>query len=239
MSDHYKVLQSMRQVFTIIMTSIVLLACSQAGNSRQQQDQNPAETETRVMISTEFGDIVIKLYNETPVHRDNFLKLAREGFYDGTLFHRVINQFMIQGGDPTSKQAVAGQPLGSGGPDYTLPAEILPGLIHKKGALAAARQGDQINPERRSSGSQFYIVHGRVFSFEDLDIMEQRSGTAFSDKQRNVYTTTGGAPHLDGAYTVFGEVVSGLDVVDRIAATPTGQADRPVTDIPMTITVIE
>lgn len=230
----------MRQIATVVLSFFMLFACSQPGSSNRQQVQEPnPATEPRVIISTEFGDITIKLYNETPVHRDNFLKLAREGFYNGTLFHRVINQFMIQGGDPVSKDALPGQPLGSGGPDYTLPAEIIPGLIHKKGALAAARQGDQVNPERRSSGSQFYIVHGRVFSHEDLDIMEERTGAGLSARQRDIYSTVGGAPHLDGAYTVFGEVVSGLDVVDRIATTQTGAADRPVKDIQLTISVME
>ena len=232
----------MKQMITIIFATIALLACSQSGNSSssQQQAQEAAQhAEPRIKISTEHGDIVLKLYNETPEHRDNFLKLVGEGFYDGTLFHRVINQFMIQGGDPGSRNAEPGQMLGSGGPDYTIPAEIIPGLIHKKGALAAARQGDHVNPERRSSGSQFYIVHGRTFSFEDIDTMEERMGAGLTAKQRNTYTTVGGAPHLDGAYTVFGEVVSGLEVVDKIAAIETGVADRPVVDIPMTITIIE
>lgn len=230
----------MRQIITITLASIIMLACSQSGSSSQQHAENSSPTsEPSVTISTDLGDIVIKLYNETPAHRDNFLKLVREGFYDGTLFHRVINQFMIQGGDPASRDAAAGQMLGSGGPDYTLPAEIIPGLLHKKGALAAARQGDQVNPERRSSGSQFYIVHGRVFTHEELDMMEERTGAGLTARQRSTYATVGGAPHLDGAYTVFGEVVSGLEVIDRIANVQTGAADRPVNDIRMTITITE
>lgn len=216
----------------------MLCACSQSGSGKSQNDSSQ-EQEYKITISTDLGDIVIKLYNETPAHRDNFLALTRDGYFEGTLFHRVINQFMIQGGDPTSKEAQPGQSLGSGGPDYTLPAEIVEGKIHRKGALAAARQGDHVNPERRSSGSQFYIVHGRTFSHEEMDVMSQRSGVAYSELQRTIYTTIGGAPHLDNAYTVFGEVVSGLDVVDRIATTQTGPGDRPVKDISMTISVVE
>ena len=216
---------------------VVAGACSQAGNGNSQ---TAAEAnENLVKISTEYGDIVLKLYDETPLHRDNFLKLSDDGFYEGTLFHRVIQGFMIQGGDPDSRNAEPGQMVGSGGPGYTIAAEIVPGLIHKKGALAAARQGDQMNPERRSSGSQFYIVQGRVFSPEELDMMEQQRGEAFTDLQRRTYTTVGGTPHLDNAYTVFGEVVQGLDVVERIAATPTGRNDRPQSDIPMTVEVLK
>lgn len=232
----------MKTISAFILSSIMFFACSNAGSGKNQSEnnQNPSQSaEYKVKISTELGDIVILLYNETPAHRDNFIKLARDGYYDGTLFHRVINQFMIQGGDPSSKEAPAGQAVGSGGPGYTLPSEIIPGLIHKKGALAAARQGDQVNPERRSSGSQFYIVHGRVFNQQELETMEQRAGVTFTEDQKRLYSTMGGAPHLDNAYTVFGEVVSGLEVVDRIAATQTGAADRPVQNIPMTVTVIE
>jgi cyclophilin family peptidyl-prolyl cis-trans isomerase len=222
----------------IILSLFVLCACSQAGSGNNQSD-NQQDQEYKVKISTDLGDIVLKLYNETPVHRDNFLSLTRDGFFDGTLFHRVINQFMIQGGDPSSKEAQPGQPLGSGGPDYTLPAEIIEGKIHRKGALAAARQGDHVNPERRSSGSQFYIVHGRTFTHEELDVLAQRSGMVLTDLQKSVYSTVGGAPHLDNAYTVFGEVVSGLNIVDKIAATQTGPGDRPVNNISMTVSVVE
>lgn len=231
----------MRKIITITLSAIIMLACSQSGSSsgQQQPENGSPATESRVMISTDLGDIVLKLYNETPAHRDNFLKLVREGFFDGTLFHRVINQFMIQGGDPASRDAAPGQMLGSGGPDYTISAEIIPGMLHKKGALAAARQGDQVNPERRSSGSQFYLVHGRVFTHEELDMMEERTGAGLTARQRTTYSTIGGAPHLDGAYTVFGEVVSGLDVIDRIANVQTGAADRPVNDIRMTVTIME
>lgn len=191
-----------------------------------------------VQIITDFGTMKIKLYNETPQHRDNFLKLAREGAYDGTLFHRVISDFMIQGGDPTSKGATAEQQLGMGGPGYTVPAEILPQLFHKRGALSAARTGDQMNPQRRSSGSQFFIVQGKVSTPEELAQLESR-GFVFSPEQKQAYTTTGGVPFLDAQYTVFGEVVEGLDVIDKIAAVQKGAADRPLTDIKMTVKVIE
>ena len=237
----------------------------------------------KVKITTSLGNITVRLYDETPLHRDNFLKLAKEGFYNGTLFHRVIKDFMIQGGDPDSKGAPAGKALGMGGPDYTIEAEIKPGLIHKRGALAAARQGDEVNPERRSSGSQFYIVWGqqykegqmgqlakqmkmqalntvfnRLATERKAQIMELRRNRdraglqelqdelealahaevesqqlGLSELQRQTYTTLGGTPHLDGQYTVFGEVVEGLDVVERIQHAATGRNDRPVEDVAM------
>lgn len=242
----------------------------------------------RVKIQTMLGDIVVRLYDETPIHRDNFVKLAKEGYYDGTLFHRVIKDFMIQGGDPDSKGAPAGKMLGVGGPDYTLEAEIKDGLFHKRGALAAARQGDQVNPERRSSGSQFYIVWGQVYNEGQLrqfskqlkmqrmqDIFNQlaaarkaeimqmrrernRAGlqelqdqlaaeaekqaagyTGLSEEQQRIYSTVGGTPHLDGQYTVFGEVEQGLDVVEMIQSSATGRGDRPVDDIEMRVSVID
>ncbi|SEF43712.1 peptidyl-prolyl cis-trans isomerase B (cyclophilin B) [Xylanibacter ruminicola] len=241
----------------------------------------------KVKIQTMFGDIIVRLYDETPIHRDNFIKLAKEGYYDGTLFHRVIKDFMIQGGDPDSKGAPAGKMLGVGGPDYTLEAEIKPDLLHKRGALAAARQGDEVNPERRSSGSQFYIVWGQVYNEGQLrqfskqlrmqkiqdafnalasehrtEIMQMRrernrvglqelqdrlaveaenkvGKEGLTDKQLKQYSTIGGTPHLDGQYTVFGEVEEGLEIVEMIQATATGRADRPVDDIEMKMTVIE
>ncbi|HMC97413.1 MAG TPA: peptidylprolyl isomerase [Flavobacteriales bacterium] len=197
-----------------------------------------------VEIRTELGTIVVALYNETPQHRDNFLKLVREGAYDSLLFHRVIPGFMVQGGDPTSKRAGAGAMLGNGGPGYTLPAEIVPGLVHKKGALAAARQGDQENPEHRSNGSQFYIVQGKTFTPEELQPIEQRNASygiplTYSEAEKRTYSSAGGAPHLDGAYTVFGEVVQGLDVIDAIAAQPCDARDRPLKDIRMFMHVLE
>lgn len=200
---------------------------------------NQIEKERKVLISTSFGDIKIRLYDETPQHRDNFIKLVSEGYYDGTLFHRVINQFMIQGGDPDSKGAKSDAILGNGGPGYTIPAEFVSKYIHKKGVIAAAREGDNVNPSKASSGSQFYIVQGKKFTDAELDIIASRTGHAFTKEERDVYKTIGGAPHLDGNYTVFGEVYEGLDVVDKIAAVKTGYADRPVEDIKMTVKIIE
>lgn len=190
------------------------------------------------------GRMVVALYNETPEHRDNFLKLVQEGFYDSLLFHRVIPGFMVQGGDPESRSAAPGQMLGNGGPGYTVPAEIVPGLVHTKGALAAARQGDQVNPEKRSSGSQFYLVQGKPFQPNELDMVAQRAsrhGTpvTYSEEQKETFATEGGAPHLDGSYTVFGEVVEGLDVIDRIAAVQRDGRDRPVSDVRMFMRVLE
>ena len=241
----------------------------------------------RVKIQTTLGDIVLRLYDETPLHRDNFLKLVKEDFYDGTLFHRVIKNFMIQGGDPDSKGAPADKMLGVGGPGYTIEAEIKDGLFHKRGALAAARQGDEVNPERRSSGSQFYIVWGQVYNENQLrqfskqimmqklqaefnklvashraEVMQMRrernhaglqelqeklaaeaesnvGKTGLTDDQLKIYSTVGGTPHLDGQYTVFGEVEEGLDVVEKIQNSATGRADRPVDDIEMRIVVVE
>lgn len=242
----------------------------------------------KVKIQTSLGDIVVRLYDETPVHRDNFVKLAKDGYYDGTLFHRVIKDFMIQGGDPNSKGAPAGKRLGTGGPDYTLEAEIKDGLFHKRGALAAARQGDEVNPERRSSGSQFYIVWGQVYKegqlrqfskqlkmqrmqeiFNSLaaehrdEIMQMRRErnrvalqelqdklaaeaetraaeyAGLTDEQLRIYSTVGGTPHLDGQYTVFGEVEEGLEVVEMIQNSATAGDDRPMDDITMNISVAD
>jgi cyclophilin family peptidyl-prolyl cis-trans isomerase len=194
---------------------------------------------TKVLITTEFGEIKLKLYNETPLHRDNFIKLVQEKYFDSTLFHRVINQFMIQGGDPDSKNAAEGVLLGNGGPTYTIPAEFKPELFHKKGVLAAAREGDQVNPSKASSGSQFYIVQGRVFNREELNVLAQRMGKSFTEEQIKTYSTLGGTPHLDANYTVFGEVISGLEVVDKIAAVSTDKNNRPLKNIPMTIRIVE
>lgn len=184
-----------------------------------------------VLIKTSQGEIKVKLYDRTPIHRDNFLKLAKDGFYDGLLFHRVIKDFMIQGGDPESKDAPPTKQLGNGGPGYTLPAEIVPEYFHKKGALAAARTGDQSNPTRRSSGSQFYIVQGNVWDEAKLNMLEQRLNTKLSPEQRKAYSTVGGTPHLDAQYTVFGQVVDGIEIVDKIAATQTAAGNRPTNDV--------
>ena len=196
------------------------------------------EPERMVKIETSFGDMTLKLYNQTPGHRDNFIKLAEDGFYNGTLFHRVMSEFMIQGGDPDSKGAPASALLGQGGPGYTLPAEFKPNLYHKKGALAAARMSDNMNPRRESSGSQFYIVQGKVWSEDELTQMRTQ-GMSFTPDSWKDYTTIGGTPFLDRQYTVFGEVVEGLDVIDKIAAVQTNQADRPLEDIEMTVTVLD
>lgn len=196
------------------------------------------ETRREVMFMTNKGNIRVALYNETPKHRDNFLKLVSEGFYDGVLFHRVINRFMIQAGDPESRHAQSGQMLGGSSEKYTVPAEIVyPKLFHKRGALAAAREGDRENPTRASSSSQFYIVYGRLSGDQMLDRMQERisqatGGTAkMTPEIRETYKTIGGTPHLDGQYTVFGEVIEGLDVVEDIEFVPTDENDRPKEDV--------
>lgn len=182
-----------------------------------------------IRIITAKGECLLKLYNETPLHRDNFVKLVREGYYNDLLFHRVINHFMIQGGDPDSRYAAEKQQLGEGGPDYTIPAEFSDSLFHKKGAIGAARDD---NPEKASSGSQFYLVQGRTFSDRGLDSLEQirLGGRKIPPYQRQVYKTLGGTPHLDKNYTVFGEIISGITVIDSIAAVPTDRHDRPLQD---------
>lgn len=257
-------------------------------------DKNPKK-EKKVKISTEYGDIIIKLYNETPLHRDNFIKLVKESFYDSTLFHRVIKDFMIQGGDPDSKNAEQGKVLGNGGSGYNIKAEINPKLYHKRGIIAAAREGDNVNPKRESSGSQFYIVWGKTFdetqllNFEKninnsnknlytmnfvkdeknkkivhkLDSLKLSGNTKefteyatkiqnqinedfdklpkfkFTPEQIKTYETIGGTPHLDGSYTVFGEVVEGLDVVEKIINQKTDKNNRPLKDIKMSIKLIK
>lgn len=182
--------------------------------------------EKLVMISTGKGDIIVKLYNDTPKHRDNFLKLVKENSYNGSRFHRVIEDFMIQGGKID-------------GINYTLPAEIKRGFYHKKGALAAARQPDQVNQERRSSGSQFYLVEGKVYSTKELKRIEKSKDFSYTDEQLKIYTSIGGAPHLDGEYTVFGEVVMGLQILERISKVKTDKNDRPVKPVTMDIKLLE
>lgn len=189
-----------------------------------------------VLLQTSMGDVFIRLSDSTPLHRDNFLKLVKQGFYDSVLFHRVINHFMIQAGDPDSKNAPAGKPLGEGGPNYTVPAEFKTTLFHKKGVIAAARQGDDVNPQKASSGSQFYITQGKKFTDGGLDSLEiyRLNGRKFPADQREIYKTIGGTPYLDQTYTVFGEVIKGLEVVDKIAAVPTSKAadrDRPLENV--------
>lgn len=272
----------MKKLFLGLISLFILLAC----------DRRPDED--RLQISTPYGDIVVKLYDKTPLHHKNFMNLAEAGYYNGMLFHRVISEFMIQSGDPDSKHAKLGQLLGDGDTTYTLPFEYVPEYIHKRGVLAAARENDDKNPLKASSGGQFYIVQGKKFTDEGLDAVElkvekrtkqyilmnllkkQGDSTALKEfgafvekrdtanirkvidkyhdaveaqymrtkpfkldaNQRQVYKIIGGTPHLDGAYTVFGEVVSGMEVVDRIAAMKTDKNDRPLKDIPITVKVI-
>lgn len=190
-----------------------------------------------VKIKTDLGECIVMFYNETPLHRDNFIKLTKEGVFNGTLFHRVIKDFMVQGGDPDSKTAKAGALLGEGTVGYTVPAEFRDSLFHKKGAFAAARDN---NPEKASSGSQFYIVQGKKFTDEQLDKVEDtRLHAKIPQQQREVYKTLGGAPHLDRSYTVYGEVVKGLELVDKIAAMQVDSNDRPLTDVKMEITLLK
>ncbi|MEL6719930.1 MAG: peptidylprolyl isomerase [Bacteroidota bacterium] len=200
----------------IAILPIILWSCEQ-------------ESSTFAMIETDAGNMKIKLYNSTPQHRENFIELANKGFYDGLLFHRVMDGFMIQGGDPDSKDAKPGQQLGRGGPGYTIPAEI--GAPHFKGALSAARQPDHVNPDRESSGSQFFIVHGSVQTDQQLDNMARSRNLTYNDAQRKLYKELGGYPFLDGEYTVFGEVVEGLEIIDNIAKVATDANRRPLEDI--------
>ncbi|MBR5056888.1 MAG: peptidylprolyl isomerase [Bacteroidales bacterium] len=197
------------------------------------------QKEQLVVMETTAGTIVLKLYNETPLHRDNFRSLVAEGAYDSLLFHRVIENFMIQAGDPDSKYAKRGQLLGEGDRNYTVPAEFRldKGIFHRRGVLAAAREGDDVNPEQRSSAMQFYIVWGKIFDDEGLDKVQERldertgGRVKLTPKMREVYKTVGGTPHLDGQYTVFGEVVEGLDVVEAIQKVSADESDRPLRDV--------
>ncbi len=184
-----------------------------------------------ISMETNYGAMTIRLYDGTPKHRDNFIKLAEQGYYDGLLFHRVIEGFMVQGGDPNSKDARAGARLGSGGPGYTVPAEFTDEYAHVKGALAAARTGGASNPQKASSGSQFYIVHGQKATADVLESMETRKGVIYTDETKDAYINQGGTPFLDQDYTVFGIVEKGLDIVDKIAGVETGESDRPQKDV--------
>ena len=271
-----------RMVFLMVVTLfVVVISCG--GNSKKAK-------ETVVKVTTDFGEIIIKLYDDTPKHRDNFVKLINEGFYNDLLFHRVMINFMIQGGDPNSRDSKPDEMLGSGGPGYTIPAEINGEYFHKKGAVAAARRGGPGNPEKNSSGSQFYIVQGKVFRTGELDTLEMainkqrkdlmlrdnfeaskdkfnefkekndkagfdilvaeiraevdsiyEAGTKYkmSKEQRDAYSTIGGYPSLDGEYTVFGEVVEGLDVLDKIAEVKVNSANRPLEDVRMKIEIVK
>ena len=272
--------KNMKKSFILLtMLACCLIACT--GNQKKNKNMETGN-ETMVCLETTMGNITVKLYNETPKHRDNFIKLTKEGVYDSTLFHRVIKNFMIQAGDPESKHATDTTLLGNGDVGYTIPAEFNSKFFHKKGVLAAARQGDEVNPNRESSGCQFYIVTGRKFSEAQMITMENQMNDArldavfdslarkhmkeiykmrkandeegllalqdqleeqareqvanqpalkYTKEQIQAYTTVGGAPHLDGAYTVFGEVVEGMDVVEKIENTGTNRADRPKVDI--------
>ncbi len=282
--------------FVILLISMFAFACNNKNEENDTQtvnDENIEEitdiqlNETEifnanfVVLETEFGTMKIKLYDETPKHKENFLKLANQGFFNDLLFHRVINSFMIQGGDPDSKNAAAGIMLGNGGPGYQIDAEFNDSLFHKKGVLAAAREGDQINPDKKSSGSQFYIVQGKIYTEEELTMMEEQASineyitthvevqsqigalqqaqdkagfdkliasiktkkdfvlNKMPDFKRKAYKEIGGTPFLDNNYTVFGELVEGMDVIDKIANAKTDQNDRPLQDVKMKIKVIE
>ena len=269
------------KILLICLAFLALTACN-AGSKRQTNHHMENEKRTLVKLETTMGNITVALYNETPKHRDNFIKLVKEGVYDSTLFHRVIKQFMIQAGDPDSKNASDTAMLGSGDVGYTIPAEFNPKFFHKKGVLAAARQGDDVNPEKASSGCQFYIVTGRKFTepqllgmenkinelreealFDSLarqhmkeiykmrkagdnagllelqdtleaqarELADKEEKFRFTPEQIKAYSTIGGAPHLDGSYTVFGEVTEGMEVVDNIEIAKTNRADRPIENI--------
>ena len=280
--------------FLILLVAISVFSCKTS--DKQKGTKESAEKYKNVfVVSTEFGDMKGRLYEETPLHRDNFIKLVNEGFYDSLLFHRVIKDFMIQGGDPGSKNATSGAQLGNGGPGYTIPAEINPKFIHKKGALSAARMGDNVNPKKASSGSQFYIVQGVVYDSIRLAGMEDKlianksskklyeyiqkpenkelkdkldslkkgndnkvlhtawkeakleseeyykgkETMGFTDLQKTLYSTIGGTPHLDGEYTVFGEIFEGIEVIDAIANVKGDRANRPLKDVKFTIKMVK
>lgn len=210
--------------FIVFFFSMFLLYSVGLGQAGQQN------TELKFLLKTSYGDITLKLYNETPQHRDNFAKLVKEGFYNGSIFHRVINQFMIQGGGAANGAEDAG---------YTIPAEIVSKYYHKLGALAAARTPDNVNPKKESSGSQFYIVQGKVYTDAELDNFEQKLNKTFTEEERQDYKTIGGTPHLDGSYTVFGEVIDGFDVINKIAAVKTQAGNKPVEDVIMNIVEIK
>ncbi len=290
-----------------VMVALSLVACNDTATKEEGaaekgvEDENGTEAAVNVdlsekdelvKISTDFGDMYAILYDETPKHKENFIKLAKEGFYDDLLFHRVIKEFMIQGGDPDSKDAPADKHLGAGGPGYTIEAEIKPQFFHKKGALSAARLGDQMNPQRRSSGSQFYVVQGKTYQAQEMAMLEQQMAQyeefghiqqyllkpenaqlmaqvqaaqhaqdvrtldsiinivkpkalegvelpKLAEGAMELYTSEGGAPHLDGNYTVFGQVIKGLEVIDKIATQPTLPGDRPEKDIKMKVSLEE
>lgn len=220
----------MKQLTLLITALILTTACqrsvAQKNNAKVDNNKTPM-----VEMVTNMGTLKIKLYDNTPQHRDNFIKLVEQGFYDSVLFHRIIPSFMIQGGDPDSKGAPAGKMLGMGGPGYTVPAEFVDSNLHVKGALAAARMGDQMNPTKASSGSQFYIVQGQSLVDSQLDQIEQMKKIKYTEEQRKAYKEKGGTPFLDRDYTVFGELVEGFDVLDKIAVVARDRGDRPTQDV--------
>jgi len=225
-------MNNMKKIIFIIAVCFLSIASSAQKDSTIRKKDRKRD----VLLQTNYGNIILRLYDSTPLHRDNFLKLVKTGFYDSVLFHRVIRNFMIQAGDPDSKLAKTGEPLGNGGPGYTVPAEFRTSLFHKKGVIAAARTGDDVNPQKASSGSQFYIVQGKIFTDPGLDSLEtiRLNGRKIPPAQREVYKTIGGTPHLDQNYTVFGEIVIGLDVIDKIAEVSTSKGadrDRPLQDV--------
>jgi len=213
---------------SILFFSVIIFAMLSCGGG---------DDSTYAMIETNMGNMKVKLYNSTPQHRDNFIKLANDGFYDGLIFHRVISGFMIQGGDPNSRDPKPDASYGTGGPGYTIPAEI--GNHHFKGALSAARQGENINPKLESSGSQFYVVQGTKMNEQQLNQMSSQNGVTYSPEEVALYGELGGTPFLDGGYTVFGEVVEGMDVIDKIASVQTKPGDRPVEDVIMNVKIIK
>lgn len=220
----------MKKTIFLVLTLVIISMMSE--NQAQQ---------TQVRMKTSLGEITLLLYDDTPMHRDNFIELINKKFYDGILFHRVIPGFMIQAGDPNSKNAKSGDRLGSGNPGYTVPAEFRPQLYHKKGALAAARLGDQANPKKESSGSQFYIVTGKVWTNNELNQMEStNTHPKFTDEQRQIYTTIGGYPPLDYNYTVFGEVTEGVEIAEKIGQVKRDRSDRPLDDVKiLSITILK
>ena len=217
---------------------LAILACMVSCSATKKASVHETR-QVRVMITTSYGSMVLTLYNKTPLHRDNFVSLVKKHFFDSLLFHRVIKDFMIQGGDPESRHAKQGQQLGEGSLKYTIPAEFDTALFHKKGAVAAAREADADNPQKRSSSTQFYIVEGKTFTDGEMDNMEDKLKTKIPENHRRVYRTIGGTPFLDMNYTVFGEVTSGLDVIDKIASVPKDDNDRPLQNIPMKITMLK
>lgn len=224
----------MHKILMAFFFSAFVISC----NPKLSNGLTANDLKKDVQMVTDKGTLIIRLSDSTPLHRDNFIRLVKNRYYDSILFHRVINQFMVQAGDPNSKRAKAGEQLGGGGPSYTVPAEIRASLFHKKGVIAAARTGDNVNPLKASSGSQFYLVQGKVFTEEGLDSVEtiRLNGRKIPAAHRAIYKTLGGTPHLDLNYTIFGEVISGIPVIDSIAATPTareqgGNSDRPIPDL--------